>query len=108
MNKAILPVKLLVYLFPALLFATCTSSAVQYHTVEIAQMKFIPAQLIVHKGDQVTFINHDMVLHNVTNSTGQAIIDSLQAGVSRTITASETVSYYCSLHPVMKGRIVVK
>jgi len=70
-------------------------------------MKFVPAEITVHKGDQITFKNNDMVLHNITDSSGKLLIDSLQAGVSKTITISESFNYYCSLHPVMKGRIVV-
>ena len=88
------------------LFA-CHAPAVQQHTVEIVQMRFVPAALTVHKGDQVTFVNHDMVQHNVTDSIGKSLIDTLPAGVSKTITISESFNYYCSMHPVMKGSIVV-
>jgi plastocyanin len=101
------PIQLLVLLFIFLLSVACSSPAVQQHTIAIAQMKFVPEQLTVHKGDQITFVNNDMVLHNIVDSSGKLLIDSLQAGVSKTITISESFGYYCSLHPVMKGRIVV-
>lgn len=108
MKKIVLPPGSLLYLLFVFLAGACASPAVQHHTVEISQMKFIPATLTVQKGDEVNFVNHDMVLHNVTDSTGKLLIDSLAGDVSRAITVSENVNYYCSLHPVMKGRIVVK
>jgi plastocyanin len=101
------PIQRLVFLFFTLLSVACADPAVQQHMVDIAQMKFVPDQLTVHKGDRITFINSDIVMHNITDSSGKLLIDSLQAGVSKTITVSESFNYYCSLHPVMKGRIVV-
>jgi plastocyanin len=107
MMKKVFPGKRLVFLFFTLLSVACSSPAVQQHTVDIAQMKFVPEQLTVHKGDRITFINNDIVMHNIVDSSGELLIDSLPAGVSKTITISESFNYYCSLHPVMKGRIVV-
>jgi hypothetical protein len=57
----LLPVLLLVY--------GCNSRAgytPQNHVVEIKDMKFQPAGLKVHKGDTVTWINKDIVVHDVT------------------------------------------
>jgi plastocyanin len=103
-----LPIQLLVLLVFTWLLVACSSAPAQQHMVELVQMKFVPEQLTVQKGDQITFVNHDLVLHNVTDSAGKLLIDSLQAGISKTITITESFNYYCSLHPVMKGRIVVK
>ena len=102
MRKPGWPVRLL-----TLSIFACNTPAVQQYTVDIAQMKFVPEKITVHKGDQITFVNHDMVLHNITDSVGKSLIDTLQVGASKTITISETFNYYCSMHPVMKGRIVV-
>src|SRR5262245_30081724 len=92
-----------------LLMAGCSSPEAphQKHTVVIEHMQFTPATLSVHKGDEVTFVNKDMVVHNVRAISGEAWADSLQTNDSFTMTASKTADYFCSLHPVMKGKIEV-
>src|SRR5574339_1024316 len=47
------------------------------HTVEIKQMKFQPAELIIQKGDTVVWINNDIVAHDVTEEPGKAWTSSL-------------------------------
>src|SRR5688572_19130825 len=98
MMKKVFSAKLPVFIFFLFSFVACTSTpAVQQHTVDIAQMKFVPAEISVHKGDQITFVNDDIVMHNIVDSSGKLLIDSLQAGVSKTITILKSFNYYCSL-----------
>jgi plastocyanin len=79
------------------------------YTVEIAQMKFIPAEIKVKKGDQIVFINRDMVPHDVTEETAKKWTSSvLQSGEYWTLVASESSDYYCSIHTVMKGKVIVE
>jgi plastocyanin len=79
------------------------------HIVEIALMKFQPAVLTVKKGDTIIFINHDLVIHNITEETNKLwASSSLQNGKSWTLIATESTVYFCSIHPVMKGKIVVE
>lgn len=79
------------------------------YTVEIAQMKFIPAAIKVKKGDQIVFINRDMVPHDVTEMTGKKWTSSvLQPGEYWTLVANESSDYYCSIHTVMKGKVIVE
>jgi plastocyanin len=79
------------------------------HTIEIAQMKFNPAELKVKKGDKIIFVNHDIVAHDITESKTKAWNSSPMAdGQNWTLVATESVNYYCSIHPVMKGKIVVE
>ena len=47
------------------------------HIVEIKQMKFQPAELIVQKGDTVVWINNDIVAHDVTEEPSKAWTSSL-------------------------------
>ncbi len=83
--------------------------APQTHTVEISQMVFSPAEITVKKGDKVTFINHDLVAHDITEESSKAWTSSpLQSQQSWTREVNESANYYCSLHPVMKGKIVVE
>lgn len=79
------------------------------YTVEIRAMQFQPAELSVEKGDTVLFINQDMLVHNVTEEKTKAWgSQSLAPGDSYKMVANETCDYYCSLHPVMKGKLLVE
>ncbi len=80
-----------------------------YRTVEIRQMKFQPQELTVSKGDTIVWVNNGITAHDVTeqpNSTWTS--SSMPVGASWQMVASETSDYYCSIHVVMTGRIVVK
>ena len=79
-----------------------------HHTVEIKQMAFHPASISVQKGDQITFVNHDIVAHDITETKKAWRSAPLAVGKSWSVTVSQNVAYYCSIHPVMKGKITVK
>lgn len=76
--------------------------------VTIENMKFNPATITVKKGDQVTFINKDVVAHNATETHKAWASPMLQTGQSWTFTPEKTSDYYCTVHVVMKGKIIVK
>ncbi len=79
------------------------------YMVEIKAMQFQPAELSVQKGDTVRFVNQDMLVHNVTEEKTKAwASQSLATGDSYKMVVNESSDYYCSLHPVMKGKLVVK
>ena len=79
------------------------------HSIEMMQMKFYPAELKVKKGDKIVFVNHDIVAHDVTEESKKAWNSSpMSEGQTWILEATETVNYYCSIHPVMKGKIVVE
>ncbi len=79
------------------------------HIVEIEQMKFNPAEIRVKKGDEVRWINKDITNHDITEQSSKAWASSpLSTGESWSMVATETVDYYCNLHQVMKGKIIVE
>ena len=79
------------------------------HTVEIKQMKFQPAELIVQKGDTVVWINNDIVAHDVTEEPNKAWSSSVMpVGESWSLVVTQSADYYCSFHVVMKGKLVVQ
>ena len=79
------------------------------HIIEIKQMQFVPAEIRVKKGDEVRWINKDITNHDVTEQSSKAWASSpLATGESWTLVATETVEYYCNLHMVMKGKIIVE
>jgi plastocyanin len=83
-------------------------AAPETHTVEIKQMKFQPAELEIKKGDTVVFINKDMVTHDVTEASGKAWKSpALPPGKSWRMVVTQNQAYFCSFHPVMKGKIII-
>jgi len=79
------------------------------HIVEIKQMKFEPAEIKVHKGDRVLWINKDITNHDVTELSKNAWASSpLSTGQSWSMTVTQSEDYFCNLHQVMKGKIIVE
>ena len=79
---------------------------------------FVPAILTVSKGTTVTWTNGDSTLHTVTsgspesgNSGTGTEFDSSYLAAGKTFqhqfSISGTFDYYCTLHPYMKGKVVV-
>ena len=96
-----------------ILLYSCTSvtkkTAHKTYTVEIKQMKFQPAELLVQKGDTVIWINRDIVAHDVTEEPGKAWTSSLiPPGKSWSLVVTQSADYYCSIHVVMKGKLIVE
>ncbi len=80
-----------------------------HHKVEIKQMMFVPADLIVRSGDTVTFINLDMVEHDITEQKEKKWASAkLKTDMKFTRVFNETTGYFCSIHPVMTGRIIIE
>ena len=80
------------------------------YTVNIKSFSFQPATLSVPAGTTVTWNNQDTVQHTVSSDI-QGLFDSgaIAPGKKFTYTfpAPGSYSYHCSIHPGMKGTIVV-
>jgi plastocyanin len=78
-------------------------------TVVIKQMQFTPAELSVQKGDTIVWINNDLVAHDITEEKNKAFYsDTLEVGKSWKWVVTDSAAYMCSIHPSMKGKIVLK
>ena len=76
--------------------------------VTLQQMQFTPSEIHVHVGDTVVFINKGIVIHDVTEGIEKAWTSGpIPVGESFERVVQEDVKYYCSLHPVMKGKITI-
>jgi plastocyanin len=94
-----------------LLSCTSASEAKKYetHTVEINQMQFQPASLTVQRGDTIVWINHDIIAHDVTEETDKLWASGpLAPGESWSMVVTKSAAYYCSIHVVMKGKLVLQ
>lgn len=79
--------------------------------ISIKDFAFSPASKTISKGTKVTWTNNDSVPHTVTsNNKNGPKSQSLNKGskYSFTFKKTGTFSYYCSIHPSMKGTITVK
>jgi plastocyanin len=82
-------------------------------TVDIANMAFSPSQITVAKGGTVTWTNNDNTTHTVIDdlsNVGGPSSGDIAPGSSYSFTFAKTGSfqYHCSIHPSMRGTIVVK
>lgn len=79
-------------------------------SVSIGNFTFTPAEITVAPGTAVTWTNEDDIPHAVA-ATGKAFRSkALDTGdhYSFTFTAPGTYDYFCSLHPHMQGKVIVK
>jgi nitrite reductase (NO-forming) len=77
---------------------------------------FVPDTLTVSKGTTVTWTNDDSTLHTVTSGSAESgnsgtEFDSSYLAAGKTFQhqfgTAGTFDYYCTLHPYMKGKVVV-
>jgi plastocyanin len=78
--------------------------------VRIDNFNFTPPALVVAPGTTVTWTNADDTPHTVREKDGKfksAALDTDDT-FSQTFTAPGEYQYFCSIHPRMVGKIVVK
>ena len=82
------------------------------NTVIIKDFAYMPQELNIDAGTIVTWKHDDKVVHDVvaTNPPGSFANENMQRGDKFTFTFSEPgeYEYYCSIHPSMRGKIIVK
>jgi amicyanin len=77
--------------------------------VEIRAHGFSAPALTVKVGTTVTWINHDDDAHTVTSTANAFRSPGLDTDetFSFTFTQPGTYEYFCTLHPLMTGKVVV-
>ncbi len=80
------------------------------NTVSIVNMSFSPASLTVTAGTTVTWTNNDTMTHTVTADDASFDSGNITMGTKypRLFSTAGTYTYHCTIHPNMKGTIVVK
>ena len=78
--------------------------------VTIDNFTFTPAEITVVPGTTVRWVNHDDIPHTVVEA-GKAfrskVLDT-DDSFSMTFSSSGSFAYFCSLHPHMTGKVIVK
>ena len=91
----------------ALALASAGSAA--EHIVTIDAMQFSPATLTVRSGDQVQWLNKDLVPHTATARPGFDSGSIAPGQAWRWMAAKRGhYAYACTLHPTMKALLVVE
>jgi plastocyanin len=85
------------------------STAASNYSVNIANMAFSPASYSVKAGITVTWTNNDNMTHTVTANDSSFYSGNITVGssYSKTFSVAGTCPYHCTIHPGMKGTIVV-
>jgi plastocyanin len=79
------------------------------HIVEIKRMKFNPPELNIRKGDTVVWINRDFFPHDVASINDKSWkTKPLEQGESWSKVITKSEGYFCPLHIVMKGKLIVE
>lgn len=85
-------------------------AAQEPNEVVIDNFTYTPPELTVAVGTTVKWVNHDDIPHTVVenNKTFRSKALDTDDSYSFTFTSAGTFSYFCSLHPKMQGKIIVK
>ena len=99
------------FIVPALDFdAKVAPRAGTVRTLTIQNFAFNPPTLVATLNDTVRIINGDSVPHTVTSDQGLFDTGIISIGKSKRGIAKRrgTFPYHCSIHPFMRGTIVVQ
>jgi plastocyanin len=78
--------------------------------VRIDNFSFGPAAITVPAGTTVTWTNHDDIPHTVvsTDKVFKSKVLDTDENFSFTFSTPGTYPYFCSIHPKMTGKVVVR
>jgi plastocyanin len=82
----------------------------QTFKVDIKDMKFVPANAPVAKGDTVEWTNRMGFPHTVKPDNNEFPSSGAIAPnktYSHVFDTAGTVAYHCEIHPIMKGKVTV-
>ena len=86
------------------------AAAAATHTVVMEGVAFVPQTVTVKQGDTVVWVNKDPFAHTATAQDRS--FDSREIAADKTwkytVRKKGTIPYVCTLHPTMKGTLVVK
>ena len=78
--------------------------------MRIDNFTFTPQEITITRGTTLTWVNDDDIPHTVaaTNQTFRSKAMDTEQKFSFTFTEPGTYEYFCSLHPHMQGKVIVK
>ena len=90
--------------------AATTPTATKSVEIRIDNFTFEPAEITIAPGTKVTWVNADDIPHQVAEKDLAFRSKALDTddSFSRTFDAAGVIDYFCTLHPHMTGKIIVK
>jgi plastocyanin len=87
-----------------------TQSEAPAQQITIDNFSFAPQQITIASGATITWINNDDVPHTVVGTHQEFRSKALDTGdkFSFTFTKPGTYQYFCSVHPMMTGKVIVQ
>jgi amicyanin len=100
-------------LLAALILTTCFGSEAKAEaapSVHIDNFTFAPQEITITRGTTLTWVNDDDIPHTIaaTNQAFRSKAMDTEQMFSFTFTEPGTYEYFCSLHPHMQGKVIVK
>ena len=89
--------------------ASAAAAAPHTYTVVIDKMKFGPVPALLHKGDSIVWVNHDLFRHTATATDHSFDVDLQPNGKAKTVlNKAGTIAFVCRYHPGMRGTLHVQ
>ena len=115
-SQSVLSALRLTALFSALASTPCLAEdanlagAAAVATVSMDHNTFIPSEITVAPGTTVTWVNNENMPHTVVDMSKGFRSKTLakDASFSFTFATAGDYDYQCSIHPNMKGKVIVK
>ena len=100
----------LALMLAGLVVAAQAQSTVDLIEVRIDNFSFGPTEVTVPAGTTVTWTNHDDIPHTVvsTDKVFKSKVLDTDEKYSFTFATPGTYAYFCSIHPKMTGRVIVR
>lgn len=88
---------------------TSTTSKVASVAVSLKNLAFYPSTSNIKIGTKVRWTNKDVVNHTIVSDSGTFNSGTLSPGQSFSFTFNKlgSVNYHCTIHPAMKGLIII-
>ena len=90
--------------------ANAQTAAAKTHVVTIENVTFSPQLLTVRRGDRVVWVNKDLFPHTATAEAGAFDSREIapQAYWTHVARKPGEYAYFCTYHPTMKAKIIVR
>ena len=76
--------------------------------VKITNLAFLPAEITVQAGETIEWVNEDFIDHTATETSEEwDVAIPAEKSAKLKLTRAGTFSYYCRIHPGMKGTVHV-
>ena len=90
--------------------ATTAATGAGGSQVSLKNIAIDPTSVTIKVGDAVTWTNNDGFAHRLVGDNGEFDSGDMNGGAtfSFTFKTAGTITYHCSIHPEMKGTVIVQ